>query len=173
MDNNINLLEVNTNNESKCCICQSNLDSEQIYEMPECKHKFHTNCIITWFRYGNIKCPLCNNEGINGPNKLKQYGCWCSYDRYRMIKTFSKKKEAPKILKKEINKINKFEIKEKLISNEINKLKKKRGVFEDMIKTNEKLKNKKRRIESKIHSMKMNIANYPIINLIIPKKKII
>ena len=34
----------------KCGICQEALSSAQSYTLPECKHKFHTHCIITWFR---------------------------------------------------------------------------------------------------------------------------
>ena len=28
-------------------ICHENLDTEQSYTLPECKHKYHTNCIVT------------------------------------------------------------------------------------------------------------------------------
>ena len=96
-NNNINLFEVDTiNDELKCTICLNNLNKEQIYELPECKHKFHTNCIVTWMRSGNNRCPLCNNTGINDTeeNTLnRRYNCWCSLDRFKMIKKYSYKKD--------------------------------------------------------------------------------
>ena len=34
-----------------CSICHEELNGD-IYTLPECNHKYHTNCIITWFRTG-------------------------------------------------------------------------------------------------------------------------
>ena len=48
-----------------CAICFNKLNHDDTYTIPECKHKFHTNCIMTWFRMGHSKCPLCNDKGIN------------------------------------------------------------------------------------------------------------
>ena len=47
----------------KCAICHENMniidDNNEMYELPECKHYFHTNCILTWFRSGhNSRVPL-------------------------------------------------------------------------------------------------------------------
>ena len=35
---------------------------DNIYQIPECNHKFHSECVITWFRMGKSKCPYCNTE---------------------------------------------------------------------------------------------------------------
>jgi len=56
-----------------CLICHENLSTENIgtenigntYELPECKHSYHTDCIIEWFSNGSNKCPYCSNKGIN------------------------------------------------------------------------------------------------------------
>ena len=32
-----------------CAICREKLENNT-YTVPECNHKFHTNCIMTWFR---------------------------------------------------------------------------------------------------------------------------
>ena len=47
-----------------CVICQEDLCGN-IYELPECGHKYHTNCIMHWFRTNHDSCPLCQNQGIN------------------------------------------------------------------------------------------------------------
>ena len=56
---------MSNNNNDICAICHENLGEENIYNLPECCHNFHTNCIMTWFRAGHDRCPLCNNKGIN------------------------------------------------------------------------------------------------------------
>ena len=48
-----------------CAICHDNLGEDNVYTLPECNHKFHTNCIMTWFRAKHNTCPLCNNKVIN------------------------------------------------------------------------------------------------------------
>lgn len=36
-----------------CSICHNDLE-ENVYTVPHCEHKFHSNCIISWFRTGNV-----------------------------------------------------------------------------------------------------------------------
>ena len=32
------------------------------YKIPECKHEFHNECLLTYFRVSNnTSCPLCRN----------------------------------------------------------------------------------------------------------------
>jgi len=116
-----------------CGICQYPLDSNedrQIYCLKECNHRFHTDCIISWFRTRNNRCPLCGNSGINHLEHVFGIFGTCvevapknsiikrsvhfndqHKERYEILIEFSKKKEAPIILKKMVEKINK--IKEK------------------------------------------------------------
>ncbi len=44
-----------------CAICCEPME-DNIYEIPECKHQYHTNCIIDWFRLGKSRCPYCNTN---------------------------------------------------------------------------------------------------------------
>ena len=53
-----------------CAICQEDLCGN-IYELPECGHKYHTNCIMHWFRTNHNTCPLCQNQGINYTHALQ------------------------------------------------------------------------------------------------------
>ena len=56
-----------------CVICQEPFGVEQaIYQLDECKHKFHTNCLHEFCKtkamgsfdndYRVMNCPLCRNE---------------------------------------------------------------------------------------------------------------
>ncbi len=53
------------NEEEECMICKVPLKEQECYTLPECHHKFHTNCIVTWFRCGDGRCPYCGDRGIN------------------------------------------------------------------------------------------------------------
>lgn len=56
-----------------CIICQENLINEECFTLKECKHKYHTNCIISWFRNGDSRCPLCGDKGIGYINNKENY----------------------------------------------------------------------------------------------------
>ena len=58
-----------------CSIRHETLDGD-IYTLPECNHKYHSNCIITWFRTGKKSCPLCNNLGINNLAQMQENTTW-------------------------------------------------------------------------------------------------
>ena len=65
LTNAINILNVSVNNTEECMICKEELQCSQCYTLPECNHTYHTNCLITWFRNGDSRCPYCGNKGIN------------------------------------------------------------------------------------------------------------
>ena len=99
-----------------CAICHDNLGEDNVYTLPECNHKFHTNCIMTWFRAKHNTCPLCNNKGINATraqiNEQANYGSWGARQKYlKMYSIVSRKsrgKNAPKEMKKEVEKVKKY-----------------------------------------------------------------
>lgn len=57
---------------SLCLICHNFVDNENNYTLPECKHKYHTRCIIEWFKKGDNRCPYCQNRGINNQGDNNQ-----------------------------------------------------------------------------------------------------
>jgi len=54
-----------------CSICLSTIDAND-YTL-ECNHKFHTKCIVEWFRKSKGNCPLCNHNPITA-NCIGNYG---------------------------------------------------------------------------------------------------
>ena len=99
-----------------CAICHEVLGND-IYNLPECTHNYHTNCIMTWFRAGHNTCPLCNNEGINATNKEANDHInnvsWQQNQRYlflyKEISKNSKRKNAPVKIKKAVEKVVKYQ----------------------------------------------------------------
>ena len=46
----------------QCVICLDDDNNDSFYNLPDCNHTFHTNCIISWFRSGKSTCPCCKSE---------------------------------------------------------------------------------------------------------------
>ena len=111
--------------DNNCVICLSSLSSlsdengengengennenneNNIYKL-DCNHKFHTKCIMEWFRSSNGNCPLCNDNPFQQNNDYSIfYHSNLLDNRFKTIKQYSRKKEAPEKLKKEIKKFN-------------------------------------------------------------------
>lgn len=174
----------------KCAICHENMniidDNNEMYELPECKHYYHTNCILTWFRSGHNRCPLCNNEGLNNNNMSInlinntldnyswQYKRKLLHENYIEMRKFSKKKDASKELKKKIEKLKKTEEKYKIATKEMTDFlnsKPENMRVKQLISKGRKLRGKKWELKRNIIKMKTYIGlSNPVINIIIPKK---
>ena len=171
-----NILEISIPEEDtdKCIICLENLSNEPEYCLPECSHKFHQNCIMHWFRGGNCKCPLCNNLGVNdktSANHGASWGWWRGGKyKYKIIRQYARKKDAPAKLKKQIAKLKKMEDKLCALRVEIKEFKNKTGVWRDLHKEWTKLRSSRWRLDTAIRRRKMAIANFNIVPIIIAKK---
>lgn len=113
-------------NDEICSICHDPLNEKPVHQIPECKHKFHTDCVINWYRYGNSKCPFCNTQF-----KYRDDTSFVENDdyyynpqnKYRKIYFYSKQKTADPVIKKEVNKITENNKKINDILKNINTLK--------------------------------------------------
>ena len=105
-----------------CPICREDL-TEHVYEIPECSHKYHINCLVTWFRCGHKRCPLCNHEGINATNsfwvvKSSWYARQSAIENYKRLRCTARGKNAPKELKKKVGRLRASEVKLKAAQRE-------------------------------------------------------
>lgn len=61
--------------EEACTICISSLKSgscgDEIRQMPNCSHKFHSECIVEWLTHNAITCPVCRAPAVT---KIADYG---------------------------------------------------------------------------------------------------
>ena len=156
-----------------CIICLESLESDTQYSLPECSHCFHQNCIMHWFRGGNTKCPLCNNLGVNSaPQSSNNRGRYWgpNLEKYKLLRQYSRKKEAPIMLKKEIVKLKKMEENQKKLVEEMKILKGTVGVFSEMNKKHSILRTKKWKNHRRIWCKKTMIAELGIVPIIIAKK---
>jgi hypothetical protein len=158
----------NVDYDNLCAICHENLDTEQSYTLPECKHRYHTNCIVTWFRNGYQNCPHCNNNPDYSYGYLKKNSL-----TLKTIKNFSKRKNSPKILKTYFNKLDKLNIKYKEMKDmqKIFLKQNKNDNPSNIIKESKKISSKIRETYKKICSIEFQICSLPMKTLIIPKFK--
>ncbi len=187
----LNLLDVLLPNpeEDICIICQEPLSTCQTYELPECKHKYHTHCIVTWFRHrpssNDIQptdgaCPLCGNKGINyeSPEITRRIsGTYCPVgiaerSRLKLILREAKKTDAPKDLKKIVKKYNSTKKACSDIENEYalfkKKIKNEPGIYKDTQNSICNLRNKLWSKRRSLRAVEYQLAYFPIIPIIIP-----
>ena len=164
-------------NDDVCSICLDNLNKEQIYQLPECGHKYHTNCIMQWMRSGHCKCPYCGNigDGLHTNNDNNQiYYSFFNHDQYIVLRRFSRRKDAPIKLKKQITQLKTLEQKLKKIHKQYTELLSKSGIFKTLNKQYIKFRKDKWLINSRIRRLKRDICTSNFITpLILVKKKII
>lgn len=85
--------------EETCLICMESIDDSLHWSL-ECNHKFHTECIIQWFRRGNDTCPSCRDQG-----NIDALDHQDSFARASYLRKEASKKRCPPELKKLIEKV--------------------------------------------------------------------
>ena len=160
----IDPFDINKNNEELCLICHDNLSSEPCHTL-ECKHKYHVDCIISWFRSGNVNCPYCNSKPENLPNFDSNYYYRSDLKReFSIVKKFYKSKDFPKALRSKVEIILKNEDKLKELKNELKQLKNEVGTYSDIIKKYRKTNSKIWKKTSDIYKKKKNLLS--MINIV-------
>lgn len=58
-------------NDPECAVCLSVFEeSEELRQLPNCKHSFHASCIDMWL-YSHMDCPLCRSSVL--PAFIRQH----------------------------------------------------------------------------------------------------
>tara|TARA_B100000927_G_scaffold290311_2_gene288831 strand:+ start:6293 stop:6868 length:576 start_codon:yes stop_codon:yes gene_type:complete len=171
-----------------CVICYDNLiqpnkPDKTPFTIPECGHTFHQLCINSWFRQGNEKCPLCNDMGAAASNNsMTRRPYWGVHeDRFSLLNKLSKKKTAPKILVKEINKFKKKQERMKAYKEEYKKWKEtkitinnKELTVHELVKEGERKRKIARKQEWELRKFKRAVCEkVNIVPLILVEKKTI
>lgn len=56
--------------EEKCTVCLGELKKDDMVWELNCKHVFHQDCIKTWLKEYNYKCPICRKEAGEGETDI-------------------------------------------------------------------------------------------------------
>jgi len=165
-----NIPNDDTDYDNMCGICHENLNTDQTYTLPECNHKYHSNCIITWFRNGYHNCPHCNNTPVSNDN-------FYSTRRISLpiLKAFAKKNNSPKILSKYIKQLDDIKKKEANLKKEKSEFMKneKNDTPRNMMKQYHKYHTKIGSLRRRRFNILTQIHSLPIKTIVIPKIKII
>ncbi len=86
----------------QCTICQDVMGEDGVHTLSECGHRFHTHCVVRWFR-SNGSCPLCRGEPEIHMCRLDTIA------RYKMLRRKSRARAAPAALKTFVKRIQKVE----------------------------------------------------------------
>ena len=150
--------------DNKCPICLKNLHSSQVVTLT-CGHKFHTACVIQWFRTGSPSCPCCRAA----PDSTG-FARWRDRrSRLRLMLQFGRRKNAPLSLKRLIDRRRK---KEKRRLERVEKYRKwKKSVAGKLFKQLLKIDRKGRRACYKswgFDNIETQILNFPVRPVILP-----
>ena len=152
--------------EETCTICLNDFDDdEQCHTLDECNHKFHTKCIINWFRTAST-CPNCRD---NTKDMVNQIPAFILQERGKELRKISRKKDAPEALKKLVERLKKIEIESK---ETIKSHQEHRKENKEILNTHNKLRQKTWDLRRKKTKMERLIGifqapNYPLPALII------
>lgn len=159
-----------TDNNDNCLICHDNLCNETSHQL-ECGHDYHVDCIISWFRSGNVNCPYCNAKPEEiGETADYYYSRADVKNKYSIIKKFSRRKNCPSYIKRKINIINKNEEKLKELKQDLKDIKNEVGAYSEIVKKHRKknskiwsttrtIFNKKRDLVSVVNIIPITITN--------------
>ena len=89
-----------------CSICYEDLNEniKPVYNL-ECNHKFHTDCIIKWFRLNNDNCPLCNDKTLD----LGNLKVGVKLQTIKELKRLGRSNKCPVKISKQLERIKKKE----------------------------------------------------------------
>jgi hypothetical protein len=154
-----------------CTVCYTRFDEvqEDTHILSECGHKFHTSCIINWFRSdSNATCPLCRDDNYTRVGITDNYD---SKSRLALVLNYGRRLEAPVDLKKRISSLNKD--KDKLqIAKELKKSwtnSEKGKHFHALWKEHRDIESKIWRIKRRIRTKESEIRVYPILPIFVIK----
>ena len=152
-------------NDEMCSICYEPLENDEsinkIYSL-ECKHKFHTDCIMKWFRNKNSSCPLCNdsiNYILNHTDKIIAIND---------IKKLGRTKNCPTKIKQILLKLKKNKIKQTETQLEFKNFKNK---YKNELKQYSKLKSDRWKFSRKKRQIERELLGFIKINPIYIIKK--
>ena len=163
------------NTDDKCAICYESFESsessessqDQQYIIPECGHRFHTNCLMTWYRT-HRQCPLCRDTGIHDTSMTELTG----NNRLKLIKNICRRKNAPKLLQNIVRQRCDVDKKRKAIEKKIKEAThtKQLIVFAKQQKLIRKLRDQLWKHERTIRNYDIQLSSFKISEIVIIKK---
>lgn len=153
------------NHSENCPICQTSLNNTSqngVYTMPNCEHKFHTDCIICWYQTQgtDTTCPMCR-----APGGIVNYGTLPYFNRrgkIKYLKQYSRRKAAPEELKKMVDDFRKADKKYKEHSKKYTEFRKNN---KEVLQELHKITHKKYNLYRQRIDKELMLAGYPLLQI--------
>jgi hypothetical protein len=155
--------------EETCTICLNEFgEDEQCHYLDECNHKFHTKCIISWFRKAST-CPNCRDNTVD---EIKHIPAFALRERGKELRKIARKKDAPEALKKQVAKLKQIEVEMKEKTQALLEFRKENR---EILNTHNKLRSSRWILHTKKYKMERLIGifqapDYPLPSLIIQQE---
>jgi hypothetical protein len=142
-----------TEHKDCCIICLNDFNLEEpTYTIEECRHKFHTNCLLKWFISNNSSCPTCRNIN-NNPSYFERK------HKFKFITNYSRRKNANIYVKSIMKKYKKQQEVVKHHDLELKNFKKEHKILQ---KKYIQLLKKTRNGHRKLYRLKEELTDIPI-----------
>lgn len=172
----ISYISVAQENENCCPICMESFDNQSgdsnengQYVIPECNHKFHTACLMEWFRREQ-RCPMCRDDaGIIPKQQIMRY----TKGKIELVKKLCKESKAPRYLQQLLKRYISFQEKLKVACKELREAIRTKDLVNYKQHTSliRRLRNKQWKYNKKIRELEGQMSCYQITEIIIRKKQ--
>jgi len=138
--------EINMGNE--CVICFEKMGNENKYKIAECRHEFHSECLLSYFRVSNnTNCPLCRNVRATS-------------DNLKIILNHARRKNANKKILSEVKKYRKLQ---QLVKESEKELKEFKETHKDILKLRDKIITNRRNYGMRLRRMKYKLRSFVLV----------
>jgi Ring finger domain len=160
-------MNIDYSTQDTCCICcREYTENESVYSLPDCGHKYHTECIINWYITTDInQCPYCRNVPNPINFSINNFLLLSRRKRFTFMQKLGRRKECPKQLKNAIEKYRNTINNGKNIRKEI-RLINNNPIFKELYKKRTMLRRKERTNHNRLYKWKSVITDFPILPLI-------
>lgn len=157
--------------EEDCSICREKMNEYDmecpIYVLPQCKHVFHVQCLMDWFRMsGNSWCPYCHQD-LDQKLKVSGHGSYGRRGKFGLLLDYGKRRDANPEVKRIVEKYQKMEKRMKESRQKITDFEKD---HKEMLQQYEKLKGEWRNDRRKLFIMEGMMRAIPVVPIVIYKK---
>ena len=155
-----------------CPVCQDVLSGGAEEHSLPCNHSFHTGCIVSWFRSGQSRCPVCMRTGdeIAGDVDDEDISDSDLDDESRMVylRGLLRCPDPPPGLRELVKDHKKAMERVRGVRAQVRNLREQKGCFRDLIKQQDSLRKKLQRALNNAELKRSAILRIPMVPLIIP-----
>ena len=138
-----------------CSICLDTIDEPNLYTLMPCKHEFHSDCIVNWFRKKEDACPNCRDKPLVTTQQNQYYEDFLvalnyienftpKYKDFGYVSAQARRKDASKKLQKLYGTYKKYKANYEVSCRAVKQFRNETGTFRELRKRVRQLRRAKR-----------------------------